>query len=243
MTPLEQSDEMYESDLMDADISSSEDEEEINELHGQNCRWIHSEKIVDDYCKMFNHYYLTDKTANITNSLRVDDVVLINDDVMEWMRGTVEDLVSGRDGFMRGANVMIVSIEEDVPQETGEFIDNPHETGECKNELQETGECKDELQETEECKDIFHGTGEIIDNLQETGECKDEPQEIGEYKDEVKEKGECEDMPQETRESKYELQETGECKDMLQETGACKYELQIQDSVKTNLKNFVLEHE
>ena len=79
-------------------------------------------KLGNDYWKRFRSTYLNKLRqrhlyrkgkVNTENKLRLGDVVLIKDDVitprMMWKIGKVERLVVGKDGYVRGAELTVIS--------------------------------------------------------------------------------------------------------------------------------------
>ena len=94
----------------------------ISSLESCKRRLFHLRKVLKDFWKRFRASYLNELRqinlyrkvkGNDTNSITIDDVVLINDDEpaprTQWRMGRVLQLVKGRDGQVRGARLKVLS--------------------------------------------------------------------------------------------------------------------------------------
>ena len=94
----------------------------ISSLESCKRRLFHLRKVLKDFWKRFRASYLNELRqmnlyrkvkGNDTNSITIDDVVLINDDEpaprTQWRMERVLELVKGRDGQVRGARLKVLS--------------------------------------------------------------------------------------------------------------------------------------
>ena len=95
---------------------NSVDCESISSLKSCKQRLFHLRKVLKDFWKRFRTSYLKRYRrvkGNNTNSITIDDVVLIKDDEpaprTQWRMGRVLQLVKGRDGQVRGARLKVLS--------------------------------------------------------------------------------------------------------------------------------------
>ena len=94
----------------------------ISSLESCKQRLFHLRKVLKDFWKRFRASYLNELRqmnlyrkvkGNDTNSITIDDVVLMKDDEpaprTQWRIGRVLQLVKGRDGQVRGARLKVLS--------------------------------------------------------------------------------------------------------------------------------------
>ena len=102
-------------------IKYIEKEENNAESLSKRIKYIHT--LINNYWKKFNHNYLAElrehhmydskRKTSVENKLKIDDIVVIKEDSIRprnsWRLGRVDSLITGRDGFIRGANLSTLS--------------------------------------------------------------------------------------------------------------------------------------